>query len=143
MTSGNNRFIPLKEELSSLREQVGRILEDTFASGTSLQVDVYQTEDQVIVVTGGLIGLNTSSLDISIVGGNQITIEGETQAPADIPTEAYLKRERRFGKFSRSLTLPVDVVAEQAKASYKHNVLSISIPKVHTQPKVVKVSPVE
>jgi HSP20 family protein len=137
------RFGPLKEELSSLREQVGRILEDTFASGTSIQVDIYQTDEQLILVTGGLIGLNTASLDISIMGGNQITIEGETSPPSDIATEAYVKRERRFGKFSRSLTLPVEVLAEQAKASYKHNILTISIPKVQTQPKVVKVSPLE
>lgn len=143
--TNNNRFEPLKQELTNIRDQVTKALEDTFSTyGNNLPVDVYETSTEVVIVTGALLGLDTASLDISIIEGNQITIAGETQAPADVTADRYLRRERKFGKFSRTFNIPVKVVAEAAKASFKHNLLTITIPKVEqSNPKVVKITPEE
>ncbi|HLA44814.1 MAG TPA: Hsp20/alpha crystallin family protein [Aggregatilineales bacterium] len=128
----------------NLRDQVNKVFEDTFQSGTSLPVDIHATNDSVLVVTGALLNLDTSSLDISITDGSELTISGETLAPDVIPESQFLQKERKFGTFSRTVSIPVSVIAEDAKASYKNCVLTITIPRAEgTGPKVVKVKPVE
>jgi HSP20 family protein len=142
MTS-TGRFGPWREELSQIRDQVKGVLEDTF-SFSGLPVDIYETADSVVIVTGAIVGLKTDSLDISITEGHQVTIEGETVAPEDVAGARYLRRERKFGNFSKTVAIPMAVVAEEAKASYKNNILTITIPKKEQKgPRVVKVTPVE
>jgi HSP20 family protein len=143
--TASSRFDPIKQELTNIRDQVAKALEDTFSMGSnSLPLDVYETPTSVVIVTGALLGLDTHSLDISITEGHEVTITGETHAPDDVPAEKYLRRERKFGKFSRTFNLPIAVLAEEAKASFKHNLLTITIPKVEqSNPKVVKITPSE
>ena len=51
-----------------------------------------------------------------------------------------LIRERRFGKFSRSLRFPASVDGDAAEASYDSGVLSITLPKAdHVKPRQVPV----
>jgi len=132
----------VSEQLANIREQVTKVLEDTFTGSTGVPMDIYETDESIVIVSAALVGLNMGTLDISIADGHQITIEGETSAPPSIPPDKYLRRERRFGKFSRTLAIPSAVVPEQAKASFKENILTITLPKVpQSTPKVVKVTP--
>lgn len=136
-----SRFDPAKE-FSNLRDQLGRLMEDNFGT-TSIPVDMYETADAVVLVTAPLYGLNTSTLDIEIAEG-QLTFSGETIAPIEIANNQYIRRERRFGKFSRTIALPRQVRAEEAKAQYKESILTITVPKVaQAAPRVIKVTPVE
>jgi HSP20 family protein len=48
--------------------------------------------------------------------------------------------EEREGKFSREISLPVPVLPEDAKASYKNDVLEIEVPKKRKESKRVKVA---
>lgn len=41
----------------------------------------------------------------------------------------WLVRERRFGRFQRTVTLPTPVQADQAKANFDNGVLTITLPK--------------
>ena len=43
--------------------------------------------------------------------------------------EHYVLRERRFGRFSRSVTLPRSVNPDVATAEFEHGVLTLSVPK--------------
>lgn len=142
-----NRFAPLRDEFQNLsaniREQVNKVLEDTFLMGSSLPLDIYETSDSVIIMTGALLGLKLDSLDISVTEGHEITLEGETVAPEMTTEGQFIRRERKFGHFSRTVSIPTAVAAEEAKASYKDNVLTITLPKMQQSgPKVVKVTPV-
>jgi len=142
--TGSSRFAPLREEFANLRDQVNRVFEETFQAGSTLPLDIYETDESLVIVTGALVGLKLDTLDIAVSDSNQLTLEGETTAPDTIDEAQYLRRERRFGAFSRMVGLPLAVVAEEAKASFKHNVLTITLPKAHANsPKVVKVTPVE
>jgi HSP20 family protein len=40
-----------------------------------------------------------------------------------------VRQERRFGAFTRSFVLPVEVVADRATAEYEHGVLTLRLPK--------------
>ena len=42
---------------------------------------------------------------------------------------AYRIRERRAGSFSRSFTLPENVLADDISAKFKNGTLSVTIPK--------------
>jgi HSP20 family protein len=60
--------------------------------------------------------------DVSIgVHNNILTVSGETRQSTDIEEEGYSLRERRYGKFSRSLSLPQGV-----KVS-RHSLLSLML----------------
>lgn len=138
-----SRFDPMKE-LTNIREQVNKALGDAFSGiGATIALDIYETDEAVVVITAPLYGLRQESLDIEIANG-QLTITGETVAPSTLEDKHYVRRERKFGAFSRTVNLPSQVVAEQAKAQLKDHLLTISIPKVQeTSPKVIKVKPIE
>jgi HSP20 family protein len=74
------------------------------------------------------------------VTGDVLTIKGETQAEEKIEQGSYIRQERRFGAFQRSLTLPTAVVADKAKAEFEHGVLTLTLPKAEeSKPKTIKV----
>ena len=58
--------------------------------------------------------------------------------------QAYLRRERKFGSFTRSVAIPRPVRADQAVASFKDSILTITLPKTDDpQPKVINVQQVD
>ena len=53
---------------------------------------------------------------------------------------SYLRQERRFGAFARTIALPAPVQADKAEAKFKDGVLTLSIPKAEeAKPKTIKV----
>ena len=54
--------------------------------------------------------------------------------------ENYVRQERRYGSFHRSVALPESVVADKAEAVYEHGILTLTIPKSEeAKPKTIKV----
>ena len=54
--------------------------------------------------------------------------------------EKWLLRERRFGRFERSLTLPTQVKADEATADFEDGVLTITLPKAEAaRPRSIQV----
>ena len=92
-----------------------------------LCVDVAQTADELIVVAA-LSGTPPDKLELHL-HNDLLTIRGERVSP--VPKEAeYFHRETFWGKFSRSIVLPVDVKHEFTKAEYKNGILTVRLPKV-------------
>ena len=66
--------------------------------------------------------------DIEVtVQGNQVMIQGETKADEERKDERYHFRERRYGRFQRSITLPSNVQADQAGQDYTPAPVSYTI----------------
>ena len=62
------------------------------------------------------------------------------QSEEEITEATYHLRERRQQSFSRSLRLPVTVIAEKAKAEMKNGELTLTLPKAEDEkPKVITV----
>lgn len=61
---------------------------------------------------------------------NTLTISGERRFKEEIKEDDYYRVETRFGKFSRSFTLPEDADIENIDASSDNGVLEIVIPKL-------------
>ncbi len=142
----NQNFDPMKKSLNQLKDSFNRLVEDglSIASGAQvLPVDVYETETTVVVKAGPLLGIQPEKLDVSIVG-DKLTIKGETTPDNDVPETAYVRRERKFGPFSRTVMIPRPVKADQAAASLKDGMLTITLPKIEEPgPKVINVTPVD
>jgi len=102
-----------------------------------LAVDVYQTKDN-IVIKAPIAGVKPDQIDIS-VSDDMLTLRGERVDEKEVDREHYYVQECYWGAFSRSIILPVATVAEEAKASLKDGVLTVTIPKA-AQDKVKKIS---
>ncbi|MBO9309629.1 MAG: Hsp20/alpha crystallin family protein [Chloroflexi bacterium] len=132
--------------LNTLRETVSRTIEDSISalSGTQLlPLDIYETETHIVIVAGPLSGIQPEQIDISVTG-DTLTIKGETRPDLDVPEERFLRRERRFGAFARTIRLPQPVRADQADAEFKSGLLKIMLPKSEPpDPRVIGVRKVE
>jgi len=92
-----------------------------------LSVDVFQTNDE-IVIKSTIAGVRTEDLDV-IINNDMVTIKGKREEAKEVKESNYFYQECYWGGFSRSIILPVEVKAEQAKAQLKNGVLEIRLPK--------------
>lgn len=95
-----------------------------------LTIDVYQTENDV-VIKSTIAGVKPEDLDVSI-NNDMITIRGERKNEEVVENENYYYQECYWGSFSRSVVLPVDVIADKIEASLKNGILTIRLPKADT-----------
>lgn len=116
---------PSETERSEPSSASSQVAEDT-AEG-QLTVDVYQTPD-TIVIKSTIAGVRPEDLDVSITN-DMVTVRGTRRHDEDVTEEDYFYRECYWGNFSRSIILPVDIIAEKADASLKDGILTIRIPK--------------
>jgi HSP20 family protein len=109
-----------------------------FEPGTAA-VDIFETDDAV-VVKSMLPGVKADDLDISI-SGDVLTIRGETKSQEEVEEGNYVRREIRYGSFSRSVHIPTRVEADQADADYTDGILTLTLPKAEAvKPKAIKVT---
>lgn len=100
--------------------------EDDFPG--QLAVDVYETEDRLIV-KARTAGVNKEDLDVSISDGI-LTISGTLSSGDDSDATHWHIQECYWGEFSRTLALPVAVKEDEVGAVLKDGVLTISFSKV-------------
>jgi HSP20 family protein len=101
-------------------------------------VDIYQTAND-LVVKAALPGVRPEDVDISITG-DIITIKGEHKEDQEIKEENYLRKEHRYGAFSRSVTIPISIQSDKAEAVFENGVLTLTLPKAEeVKPKQIKV----
>ncbi len=92
-----------------------------------LAVDIYQTDNEVIVKST-IAGARSKDIEISLVD-DMLTIRGTRELDEEVSNDAYLFRECYWGKFSRSIILPVEVRGDKVSASLHNGVLTVVLPK--------------
>lgn len=130
------RWSPMRE-MVSLRDEMNRLFERTFddvplaqwqsSSNWGLAVDIAENDD-AFIVKASVPGINPDDLDITI-SDNVLSIKGEYKSDETINEEKYYIRERRYGSFGRSVTLPIPVNADNVEANYEGGVLTLTVPK--------------
>jgi HSP20 family protein len=135
-------------DLISLRDAMDRLFEESFIrspkslipwKGGELDLDMYETDNEV-VVKASIPGVKPEDIDITITGNN-LSIKGETKEESEVKREDYLYQERRYGSFSRSVSLPEGLKTDAADANFDNGVLTLKIPKAEEiKPKTVKVT---
>lgn len=129
------RWEPFRE-IVSLRNQLDRLLEENlpFTRGESLEMvnwdlalNVVEKKDEIEVKTS-LPGMKPEEIEVTL-RDNVLTISGETKHEEERKDEHYHLREMRYGKFSRSMSLPVAVKEDEVEAVYDQGVLTLHLPK--------------
>lgn len=98
-----------------------------------LTVDVYQTPTDIIIQTM-VAGVKPEDLELSITR-DTITIRGKREENRTIDEGNYFSKELYWGKFSRTISLPVEVEPEEVEATERHGLLTIKIRKVDKEKK--------
>ncbi len=114
-------------EMMTLRSAMDRLFDTAFLGEPgerewpsfvdSLPLDVSETEDEY-VVKASIPGIKPEDLEITY-SGKTLTIKGEFKAEQEKEDVHYHLRERRYGAFARSLTLPAAVKSEAIEAKYE------------------------
>lgn len=140
------RWQPMSD-LVSLRDAMDRLFEDSFVTPrkwlspldlSEPSLDVYETGND-IVVKAALPGIKPEDVDITLTG-EMLTITGETKEETEQNDKTYIRRERRYGSFSRSVALPEGLDGDKADAKFENGVLTLSIPKSEQlKPKKIQV----
>ena len=78
-------------------------------------------------------GIHKENLDINLVG-EILTITGKREIVPEVEGEGYLVRERAYGKFARTIRLPVPVAEKKVTAEYGDGVLVVHLPKADPAP---------
>jgi HSP20 family protein len=102
-------------------------LRTEFRWGGAPAVDIADKGD-AYEVTAELPGLDEKNIEVILVNGS-LTIKGENEDEKEEKEKDYYLRERHFGSFERSFTVPEGVDAEKIEASFKKGVLTVTLPK--------------
>ena len=102
--------------------------EDDAAMPGQLAVDVYETEER-LVVKARTAGVNKQDLDVSISDG-VLTISGTLSSGDESDVVQWHVQECYWGEFSRSIALPIPVKEDEVAAVLQDGVLSVSFIKV-------------
>jgi HSP20 family protein len=131
------RWEPVRE-LTSLQNDMNRLFNtffDTPSTGNGGNtprrwipaMDLVET-DEHFVLKADLPGLAEEDVNLE-VEDNVLTVSGERKAEHEDKREGYVRVERSYGAFRRSLTLPEGVDPEGVSARFDKGVLEVHIPK--------------
>jgi HSP20 family protein len=130
------KYDPFRD-LRSLQDEMNRLFspnvwrnpgEEAFIkTAWSPSVDIFETADS-LVLEAELPGMKPEEVDVTIEN-NTITIKGERKFEKKEENDNYHRVERSDGSFTRSFTLPRNVVGDEAKAEFTNGVLHIALPK--------------
>jgi HSP20 family protein len=99
---------------------------------TPLALDVVDKNGDIVVKTT-IPGVNEEEIDISYDNG-VLTVQAESKTEKEEKEDDWYLHELRFGKFSRSVRLPVDVKVDRAEAVLEKGVLIVTLPKKEVTP---------
>ena len=94
---------------------------ESFSAGLS------ETEDTLVLSTD-LPGIKPEDIEISVTE-DTLNLKAETREDSVDTDENYQRVEKHSRSFSRSISLPCRIIAEEVKATFKDNILRIELPK--------------
>jgi HSP20 family protein len=131
------RWDPFRD-LASIQNELNRLFGQTFVGGEQLgtgtgrtwvpPLDMFERNDR-FVVSVELPGIEPGDVEVS-VEDSTLTIKGHREfVHEDTSDESFQRIERRYGAFSRTVTLPSAADVERVEASFDKGVLTVEIPK--------------
>lgn len=146
------RWNPYRE-MMSYRNAMDRLVDSDFFNTMSIRtqprnwglaLDVMEN-DEAYVVKASLPGFDPEDVDITFEN-EMLTIKAEVKEEQEEKDEErrYYMRERRYGRFSRSISLPSTIDVDAIEANFEAGVLTLSLPKAEeAKPKRIPVQTVK
>jgi len=126
--------------LTSLQDRVNQLFNQAFGSfeGFGLDypltsanfvppVDIFEDQENITLVAE-IPGVKPEDLNVTLEN-NLLTISGERKFKTEEKEENFHRLERRYGKFTRSFTLPTMVDADKVIATFENGIMNITLPK--------------
>ncbi|MBD3237843.1 MAG: Hsp20 family protein [Candidatus Eisenbacteria bacterium] len=133
----------MDRDLTSWMSNWDRMFESLFPDQTSAtdcdwcpSVDVREEKDHYIV-EADLPGIDRKDVEVTFEN-DVLTISGERKGELEEKESRSHRRERFFGRFTRSLRFPGDANRDGIEANFKDGVLTVRVPKSE-QAKVRKI----
>lgn len=105
---------------------------------SSVDMDLYET-DTHIVAKFQAPGFTKDNIKIT-VEDNILTVEGTMTEEKEDKNKKWIMKELKSESFSRSVSLPTKIKAEEAEASFKNGVMEIKLPKAEeAKPKSISI----
>ena len=93
-----------------------------------------------LIVAAEVPGVDPKDIDIT-VDGPVLTLKGSRRQPEATANAAAHRRERGYGTFARSVTLPYGVDTEKVQAECRDGVLRVYLPRPEGEkPKRIRIS---
>ena len=134
------RWEPFRE-LAALQNEMGRWMSQVAGVGSlpgngqsstwMPAVDVWET-DKEIVLSFDLPGIPEDKIAVELED-NVLSVSGERERIQEHSNDRFYRFERRYGSFSRSVTLPTGVNEDSIQADYSDGVLEVRVPKPEEQ----------
>lgn len=120
-------------ELDDMRRGMERLLDSLYrtsgqrASGVFPAVNLSE-DSEAVYVRAELPGIDKDDLEITVHHGT-LTVAGERKPPVAEEGVSMHRRERGYGRFRRSITVPTQIDPEHVRADYAEGILTIAMPK--------------
>lgn len=119
-------FGDLVHEFNRMSDELNRLFNGRpIPGGPALSL---WADEQNVYAEADLPAMDPAKIEVTVTEGNQLTIQGERSAP-EASGAVWVRQERPFGRFTRSVTLPVMVDADKVDARYEDGVLRLTLPK--------------
>lgn len=126
-----------KQELDKLRKDLD-LLFRRFRRGFGVPrslleaVESFSTEfsetEEMLFLSTDLPGIKPEDIEISVTE-DTLNLKAEMREDSIDAEENFQRIEKRSRSFSRSISLPCRIIAEEVKATYKDEILKIELPK--------------
>ncbi len=116
------------DDLLNMRETVDRYFTAVPSRGRSYDlpyVNVYENGDS-LEIRAVVPGVKPENVDIQLID-NSLIIEGDK--PSDYSERPYIRKERSFGRFRKSVKLPFRVDPDKVRAEIKNGILRVYLEK--------------
>ena len=141
------RWQPL-QEMETLRRQMDRMFEELAqvnresGGNWTPAIELHDNENN-LTLRAEIPGVEGKDLDIQVTR-ETVSISGEHRYEKQSEENGFYHSELRYGKFQRTVQLPVPIQNDKVEAEFKNGILSLTLPKAEElQKKVVKVNVVE
>lgn len=137
---------PVREMLT-FRNALDRMFDDSFFApfrqdelvDWGLPLDVIEQGDNFLV-KASIPGIDPKDLEITLEN-DVLCIKGETKSEKEENNDRYHLRERRVGRFGRTVSFPMRVNGDAVHADYKDGVLTLTVPKAEeVKPRRINIS---
>jgi HSP20 family protein len=129
-------------ELSELRTRFDRMFDQVEGRQRAWTPAIDVVRDNAnIVIHAELPGIKPEDVKIE-VEDDVLTVSGEHAESEEEKGKQYVRRERRYGSFSRSIALPPGVDANEIKAKTHDGIVEVTIPlPKEAKKEAVKITP--
>ncbi|MFN9173571.1 MAG: Hsp20/alpha crystallin family protein [Synechocystis sp.] len=126
-------------ELGALQREINRVFDNFIAPLTDHEsgwaftppVEIGETKDAIVVMIE-LPGMKQTDIEVE-ASTDQVMIRGERPTTFQTRLESIFHSELRYGKFHRTIPLPMEIDNQHIHAEYEAGVLTITLPKTASE----------